>query len=202
MTKKIVIATKNLDKLRELEIAFKGLPVEILSLADIAEFPDAIENGETFEENAEIKARFFSEKTGLACIADDSGLEVEVLNGRPGIYSARFAGYHAHDVTNNYKLIEEMEKVGATESPADYYCALCFIDTDGTKICSAGKVTGTIKVDAKGQGGFGYDPYFYINDDKTMAELTTEEKDLISHRGVALRNFVPKLKEWLSCTLE
>lgn len=202
MTKKIVIATKNLDKLRELEIAFKGLPVEILSLADIAEFPDAIENGETFEENAEIKARFFSEKTGLACIADDSGLEVEVLNGRPGIYSARFAGYHAHDVTNNYKLIEEMEKVGATESPADYYCALCFIDTDGTKICSAGKVTGTIKVDAKGQGGFGYDPYFYINDNKTMAELTTEEKDLISHRGVALRNFVPKLKEWLSCTLE
>ena len=99
MTKQIVIATKNLDKLRELEIAFDGLPVEILSLADIDDFPDAIEDGETFEENAEIKARFFSEKTGLACIADDSGLEVEVLGGRPGIYSARFAGYHAHDVT-------------------------------------------------------------------------------------------------------
>ena len=202
MTKKIVIATKNLDKLRELEIAFEGLPVEILSLADIDEFPDAIEDGETFEENAEIKARFFSQKTGLACLADDSGLEVDALNGRPGVYSARFAGYHAHDVTNNYKLVEEMEKVGASESPARYYCALCFIDTDGTKITGSGIVNGTIKLDARGEGGFGYDPYFYIEENKTMAELTTEEKDLISHRGAALRNLVPKLREWLSCSLE
>lgn len=202
MTKQIVIATKNLDKLRELEIAFEGLPVEILSLADIDDFPDAIEDGATFEENAEIKARFFSEKTGKACLADDSGLEIDVLGGRPGVHSARFAGYHAHDITNNYTLVAEMEKVGATESPANYYCALCFIDTDGTKICSSGIVKGTIKIQAKGQGGFGYDPYFYIEDDKTMAELTTEEKDLISHRGVALKKIVPKLKEWLSCSLE
>ena len=202
MTKKIVIATKNLDKLRELEIAFDGLPVEILSLADIDEFPDAIEDGNTFEENAEIKARFFREKTGLACLADDSGLEVDALDGRPGVYSARFAGYHAHDVTNNYKLVEEMEKVGASESPARYYCALCFIDTDGTKITGSGIVNGTIKLDARGEGGFGYDPYFYIEENKTMAELTTEEKDLISHRGAALRNLVPKLREWLSCSLE
>ena len=202
MTKKIVIATKNLDKLREMEMAFEGLPVEILSLADIDEFPDAIEDGTTFEENAEIKARFFREKTGLACLADDSGLEVDALDGRPGVYSARFAGYHAHDVTNNYKLVEEMEKVGASESPARYYCALCFIDTDGTKITGSGIVNGTIKLDARGEGGFGYDPYFYIEENKTMAELTTEEKDLISHRGAALRNLVPKLREWLSCSLE
>ena len=202
MTKKIVIATKNLDKLREMEMAFEGLPVEILSLADIDEFPDAIEDGTTFEENAEIKARFFREKTGLACLADDSGLEVDALDGRPGVYSARFAGYHAHDVTNNYKLVEEMEKVGANESPARYYCALCFIDTDGTKITGTGIVKGTIKLDARGEGGFGYDPYFYIEENKTMAELTTEEKDLISHRGAALRDLVPKLREWLSCSLE
>ena len=202
MTKKIVIATKNLDKLRELETAFEGWDVEILSLADIDDFPDAIEDGETFEENAEIKARFFCEKTGLACLADDSGLEVDALGGRPGVYSARFAGYHAHDITNNYKLVEEMEKVGATESPACYRCALCFIDTDGTKICSEGTVKGTIKIEARGVGGFGYDPYFYLEENKTMAELTTEEKDLISHRGAALREIIPKLKEWLSCSSE
>jgi len=202
MTKKIVIATKNLDKLREIEIAFEGLPVEILSLADIAEFPDAVEDGKTFEENAEIKARFFSEKTGLPCLADDSGLEVDALGGRPGVYSARFAGYHAHDVTNNQKLLEEMAKVNATESPAAYHCALCFIDVDGKKIITTGTVKGTIKTVAKGEGGFGYDPYFYIDKNKTMAELTTEEKDKISHRGAAIREFVPKLKEWLSCSLE
>ena len=202
MTRKIVIATKNLDKLREIETAFEGLPVEILSLADIAEFPDAVENGETFEENAEIKAKFFSEKTGLPCLADDSGLEVDALDGRPGVYSARFAGYHAHDVTNNTKLLEEMAKVNATESPAAYHCALCFIDVDGTKIITTGTVKGTIKTVAKGEGGFGYDPYFYIDENKTMAELTIEEKDKISHRGAAIREFVPKLKEWLSCSLE
>ncbi len=202
MTKQIVIATKNLDKLRELEIAFDGLPVEILSLADINDFPDAIEDGETFEENAEIKAKFFSEKTGLPCLADDSGLEVDVLDGKPGVYSARFAGYHAHDVTNNQKLLEEMAKVGAAESPAKYRCALCFVDTDGTKIIGTGSVQGTIKTTAKGEGGFGYDPYFYIEENKTMAELTTEEKDLISHRGAAIRELVPKLKEWLSCSSE
>lgn len=202
MTKQIVIATKNLDKLRELEIAFDGLPVEILSLADIDDFPDAIENGETFAENAEIKAKFFSEKTGLACLADDSGLEVDALGGRPGVHSARFAGYHAHDFTNNQTLLEEMAKVGATESPADYQCALCFIDTDGTKICSTGTVKGTIKTVAQGEGGFGYDPYFYIDENKTMAELSLEEKDSISHRGAAIRELVPKLKEWLACTLE
>lgn len=202
MTKKIVIATKNLDKLRELEIAFDGWPVEILSLEDLNELAEAVEDGKTFEENAEIKARFFSEKTGLACLADDSGLEVDVLNGRPGVYSARFAGYHAHDITNNQTLLDEMKKAGFTESPADYYCALCLIDTDGTKICSSGSIKGVIKTTAKGEGGFGYDPYFYIEENKTMAELTTEEKDLISHRGVALRELVPKLKEWLACTLE
>ena len=202
MTKQIVIATKNLDKLREMEIAFKKLPVTILSLADIDDFPDAVEDGKTFEENALIKAKFFCEKTGLACIADDSGLEVEALGGRPGVYSARFAGYHAHDFTNNQKLLEELENAGVTESAADYRCALCFVDTDGTEIVASGIVHGTIKNVARGEGGFGYDPYFYLDESKTMAELTLDEKDAISHRGAALREFVPKLKERLLCTLE
>ena len=202
MTKQIVIATKNLDKLREMEIAFKKLPVTILSLADIDDFPDAVEDGKTFEENALIKAKFFCEKTGLACIADDSGLEVEALGGRPGVYSARFAGYHAHDFTNNQKLLEELENAGVTESAADYRCALCFVDTDGTEIVASGIVHGTIKNVARGEGGFGYDPYFYLDDSKTMAELTVEEKDSLSHRGAALRELVPKLKERLLCISE
>ena len=124
--KKIVIASKNLDKIKEMRLVLQALPVEILSLADFSDMPDAIEDGATFEENALIKARFFAECTGLACLADDSGLEVDALNGLPGVYSARFAGYHADDGTNNQKLLDELNKIGVTESKADYRCALAF----------------------------------------------------------------------------
>lgn len=196
--KKIVLATKNKDKVSEIKAMFAELPAEILSLADFEELPDAVEDGKTFQENATIKAKFFSDKLKLACLADDSGLEVEALNGLPGIYSARFSGYHADDDTNNQKLLEELEKVGVEESKADYQCALSFIDTDGTKLQAVGKIEGVIKKIPRGKGGFGYDPYFYIDDQKTMAELTAEEKNLISHRGLALRKMLPKLKERLS----
>lgn len=196
--KKIVIATKNPGKLREIKTAFEKLPMKILSLADFENLPDAVEDGKTFEENARIKAKFFCEKIGLACLADDSGLEVEVLNGAPGVFSARFAGYHADDETNNKKLLEELEKVHAEESAADYRCALCFFDVNGEEILTSGIVKGTIKKIPRGVGGFGYDPYFYIDESKTMAELTPIEKDLISHRGAALRDMVSKLKERLS----
>ena len=196
--KKIVLATKNKDKVSEIKAMFAELPAEILSLADFEELPDAVEDGKTFQENATIKAKFFSDKLKLACLADDSGLEVEALNGLPGIYSARFSGYHADDDTNNQKLLEELEKVGVEESKADYQCALSFIDTDGTELQAVGKIDGVIKKIPRGKGGFGYDPYFYIDDKKTMAELTAEEKNSISHRGLALRKMLPKLKERLS----
>lgn len=195
--KKIVIATKNKGKLREMTEAFSELPVEVISLEDFGEIPDAVEDGKTFVENAGIKAEYFMSKTKCACIADDSGLEVEALGGMPGVYSARFAGFHADDGTNNQKLLEELERVGVNESKADYRCALLFIDTDGTKLETEGVCYGTIKKIAKGEGGFGYDPYFYINDSKTMAELTLEEKNKISHRGAALRQMVTLLKEYL-----
>ena len=195
--KKIVIATKNQGKLREMTEAFANLPVKILSLADFGELPDAVEDGDTFAENARIKANFFMAKTGCACIADDSGLEVDALGGLPGVYSARFAGFHADDETNNQKLLDELERVGAKESKADYRCALAFVDTDGTILESEGACYGIIKKTAKGQGGFGYDPYFYINDSKTMAELTLEEKNKISHRGAALRQMVTLLSKLL-----
>ncbi len=195
--KKIVIATKNPGKLREMKKIFEGLPVEILSLQNFGDLPDAVEDGATFEENARIKAIFFREKIGLACLADDSGLEVDALGGMPGIHSARFSGFHADDETNNRKLVEELKKIGVEESSADYRCALHFADIDGTEISTEGKVDGIIKLIPKGSNGFGYDPYFYINEFKTMAELTPEEKDAISHRGAALKKFVSKLKERL-----
>ena len=193
--KKIVLASKNLDKVKEMRLALQDLPVEILSLADFSKMPDAVEDGSTFEENALIKAKFFGKQTGLACLADDSGLEVDALNNLPGVYSARFAGYHADDETNNQKLLAEMKKVGAAESKAAYRCALAFVDTDGTEILTSGKVEGKIKTVAKGNGGFGYDPYFYLEENFTMAEISPAEKNKISHRGAALREMILKLKE-------
>ena len=192
--KKIVLASKNLDKVKEMRLALKDLPFEILSLADFAEMPDAVEDGATFEENAIIKAKFFAERTRLACLADDSGLEVDALGGLPGVQSARFAGWHADDNTNNQKLLDELKKVGVSESAAAYRCALAFIDTDGTEIITQGKVAGKIKNVAKGNGGFGYDPYFYLDANHTMAEISAVEKNKISHRGEALRQMILKLK--------
>ena len=191
--KKVLIATKNVGKLREMKAALSELSVEVLSLTDFKNLPDAVEDGKTFEENAQIKAKFFHKLTGLACLADDSGLEVDALDGAPGVNSARFAGYHADDGTNNQVLLNELKKINVTTSPADYRCALCFIDVD-VEILTVGKVNGTIKNSPRGNGGFGYDPYFYFEDGKTMAELTPAEKDLISHRGAALRKILPLLR--------
>ena len=196
--KKIVIATKNKDKAKEIQAVFAELPAEILSLADFDDLPDAVEDGKTFAENARIKAKFFADRLKVACLADDSGLEVDALGGLPGVNSARFAGYHADDGTNNQKLLDELKKVGVEESKADYRCVLVFIDTDGTEIQTSGIIQGTVKKIPKGSGGFGYDPYFYIDETKTMAELSPAEKNSISHRGAALREMMPKLKERLS----
>lgn len=195
--KKVVIATKNEGKLREMKQALGHLPVEIVSLADFGTLPDAVEDADTFLENARIKARFFMEQTGCACIADDSGLEVAALGGAPGVHSARFAGFHADDGTNNEKLLEELRNAGVTESDAEYRCALVFMDTDGQELHADGRCDGVIRMTAKGSNGFGYDPYFYVAKDRTMAELSLEEKDRISHRGAALRRLVQLLEEYL-----
>ena len=196
--KKIVLASKNLDKVKEMRLVLKNLPLEILSLADFGNLPDAVEDGLTFEENALIKAKFFREQTGLACLADDSGLEVDAVGGLPGVHSARFAGYHADDTTNNQKLLDELKKINVTESAAAYRCALAFVDTDGTKFLTEGKICGKIKIVAKGNGGFGYDPYFYLDDERTMAQLPVDEKNKISHRGKALKEMRLKLEEKFS----
>ena len=198
--KKIVIATKNAGKVRELKDAFAHLPVEVVALSEFGQLPNAIEDGETFAENAAIKAKFYMEKTGCACLADDSGLEVAVLGGRPGVYSSRYAGYNAEDWANNQKMLEELCIADVEESPANYRCSLCFADTDGTLLTADGRCDGVVRKIPHGKNGFGYDPYFYTNEyaGRTMAELTMEEKNRISHRGRALRKLTQKLEEHLA----
>lgn len=196
--KKIVVATKNPGKIREMTTAFRELPVELVALASFGSLPDAVEDGATFAANAEIKARFYMQATGVACLADDSGLEVEVLGGAPGVHSARFAGYHADDAANNAKLLDELTRVGRAQSAAAYRCVLAFVDTNGRSLLASGSCQGTVKKEPRGVGGFGYDPYFYIEENKTMAELTLQEKDKISHRGNALREMAKLLNVYLS----
>lgn len=195
--KKIVVATKNKGKIREMADAFKDLEVELIPLSSFGEVPDAVEDGDTFEKNAIIKATYYMKITGCSCLADDSGLEVEALDGAPGVYSARFAGYHADDMTNNSKLLSEIEKTGNLSSPAAYRCVLAFVDINGKTFVADGSCEGVIRPVARGSGGFGYDPYFYISETKTMAELTLEEKDKISHRGMALRKMAKKIADYL-----
>lgn len=195
--KKIVIATRNNGKIREMMDAFHNLEVELLPLSVFENIEEAKEDGETFAANAYKKAKFYMEQTKCACLADDSGLEVERLNGAPGVYSARFAGYHANDTANNEKLLNELRLIRATESNAAYICALSFVDTDGKNFFTCGRCEGIVKMTAKGTGGFGYDPYFYVEENKTMAELTLKEKDVISHRGKALREMAQILEEYL-----
>jgi len=195
--KRIVIATKNEGKLREMRNTFSHLPVEAAALSDFGDLPDAVEDGETFLENARIKARFFMEQTGCACIADDSGLEIAALDGAPGVHSARFAGFHADDETNNKKLITELQRLGLESSAADYRCVLVFVDTDGTEISAEGRCDGVVRLRPHGTNGFGYDPYFYITEHRTMADLSAEEKEAVSHRGKALRQIASRLEGYL-----
>ncbi len=191
--KKIVLATKNPGKLRELTNAFAGLPVQIVSLAAFGELPDAVEDGRTFAENALIKAKFYAALTKCACLADDSGLEVAVLDGAPGVLSARFAGFHAADADNNEKLLSELARKNAAESAAAYRCVLAYVDGE-TEILTEGICRGTVKNVAKGSGGFGYDPYFYVGE-KTLAEISLAEKEKISHRGQAMKAMAAKLRQ-------
>ena len=196
--KTIVIATKNKGKIKEMIKEFSGLPVCIKALAEFGSFPDAVEDGTSFAENAYKKAKFYSEKTGMACIADDSGLEIDALNKRPGIYSARFAGEPSNDQANNKKMIDELNKINCSESNGRYKCALVFYDTNGKAFQTEGVCEGVVKPAAKGSNGFGYDPYFYLPDvQKSMAEMTAEEKNKISHRGKAVSKMKDLLAEYL-----
>ncbi len=194
--KHIVLATTNQGKVKEMAKAFEHMPgVELLSLKDLPIPPgEPVEDGRTFRENSRIKAEYYANATGMACIADDSGLEVELLSGAPGVYSARYAGENATDEENNNKLIAELKARGVKCSDAAYRCFLTFVDVDGTSLEAEGVCSGEIHLEPKGENGFGYDPYFYIGK-KSMAELSIEAKQIISHRGRAMERMAVLLKE-------
>lgn len=200
----IIVATKNKGKVKEFEHAFAQLGKQVKSMFDYAELPDVVEDGLTFAENALKKAKTVGDTLGLPVLADDSGLSVEALNGQPGVYSARYSGEHATDQQNNEKLLHELCQLKLGEdteqtllSPASFICSLVLYNpTTGEHIETSGSVSGWITTEVAGAGGFGYDPLFYLSEyEKTMAELTLEEKQSISHRGIALRELIAKLKE-------
>lgn len=193
--KKIVVATRNKGKIREIEAVLNGLPFQVLSLDEFPPVPDAVEDGATFEENAAIKALYYHKHTGYPCLADDSGLEVDALGGEPGVYSARYAGEECDDAANNAKVLEKLGDTPAEKRTGRFRCVLAFADEGKTLLTAEGSCEGIILRGPKGDGGFGYDPLFYVPDLKTtLADIPMEEKNKISHRGKALRNLVEKLR--------
>lgn len=191
---KIVLATRNKGKIREIREMLKDAPVEVLTLEDFPALTLPPEDGATFEENALKKARFVARETGLAALADDSGLEVEGLQGRPGVRSARYAGPSATDEDNVEKLLKELEGRPPNERSARFRCSAAFADPAGGEAVFEGTLDGVITEGPRGASGFGYDPVFLLPDKgKTVAELTTAEKNSLSHRGRAVRRFM----EWI-----
>lgn len=196
--KEIVVATGNKGKVAEIALALAKLPVKVLALSDFDPIPEAVEDGDSFMANALLKARYYARHTGKACLADDSGLEVDALQGAPGIYSARYAGEAADDDANNEKLLAELSNVDKKQRGARFRCVLAFVDNDGTVVTTDGICPGVIGTEKRGTGGFGYDSLFCLPElNKTMAELSKVEKNAISHRGHALENMVIKLGGYL-----
>ena len=188
--KQLVVATRNRGKVKELEAMLGDLVEEFRCAADLDGFPDTIEDGSTFEENALKKAREASRFTGLPALADDSGLVVDALDGRPGVFSARFAGEGAGDAANNLRLLEELREVVPEKRRAAFVCVLAFVTPEGAERTFVGRVGGRILEAPRGNGGFGYDPLFLVNGfDCSMAELELEQKNGVSHRGQAFRQF-------------
>lgn len=198
MTKKIIIATGNKGKVKEFEELFYSYGYEIETLLDHPEIPDIPETGETFQENAYQKASFLSEHLGKIVLADDSGLEVDALDGAPGIYSARYAGEHGNDKKNNEKLLKDLKELNTSNREANFICSLVLVGPEREPLFVEGKVYGTILEEPRGENGFGYDPLFYVAEkDKSMAELSSTEKNSMSHRAEAIRELEKYLDEWL-----
>jgi XTP/dITP diphosphohydrolase len=184
----IVIATRNLNKLKELKELLKNLPVRILTLNNFPTMQKVEEDGSSFEENALKKALEVYKHTGLFTIADDSGLEVEALGGRPGIHSAYFSGRSATDQTNNEKLLSLLKGVPKAMRSARYVCAIAMVFLDGCHRIVRGECKGVIADKPSGKYGFGYDPLFFLpRYNKTMAEISPCLKNKISHRAIALK---------------
>ena len=184
---KIVFATTNAGKTKEIKEILADFDVEVVSMKEMNITADIEENGATFEENSLIKARAVSKLTGLPALADDSGLEVDYLNGEPGIYSARYLGRDTdYDYKNNY-IIKKLKDAKDEERSARFVCVISLVLPDGREFVKKGVMEGRIGYEIKGENGFGYDPIFFLPEyGKTSAEISAEEKNKISHRGKAL----------------
>ncbi|MGS0763930.1 XTP/dITP diphosphatase [Syntrophomonas curvata] len=187
MVKKLLLASRNRHKMKELQQMLRGLDIEILSLDDIRDMPVVEEDGDTFMANASKKARLTAIYTGYVSLADDSGLVVDALGGQPGVYSARFAGEEADDLKNNQKLLQMMSRLEGNKRRARFVCVIAISDLEGNIYTVEGKCEGQIGYEGRGAGGFGYDPLFIPKGyTRTFAELSSAEKNKISHRGQAL----------------
>lgn len=193
-----LIATHNMKKQAELQRILEPLGINVLT-AEMAGkiLSDVEETGSTFEENAYLKASSGCRESGMVCVADDSGLAVDALDGAPGVYSARFAGEHGNDKKNNEKLLELLKDVPEKNRTARFVSAVCCCFPDGSQLTVRGECEGRIAFEPHGEGGFGYDPLFLVGE-KTFGELTAEEKDKISHRGNALRKLARELEAFLN----
>lgn len=193
---KILLATQNQGKVRELQELLVDEEIEVLSLLDIPDWEDVEENGVTFADNASLKAREAVRRTGLIALADDSGLEVDALNGAPGVYSARYAGEPKDDERNNDKLLYLLDTIPEDKRTARFRCALVMVTPFGEEYLTEGAVEGRILTGRCGSDGFGYDPVFYLPMfARSMAELTLTEKNTLSHRAQAFRKMIPILQE-------
>ncbi len=184
----MVLATRNQDKVQEIRALLADLPLTFLSLTDFPDLPDVVEDGETCQENAAKKAKEIALGTGYWALADDTGLEVEALGGRPGVYAARYAGENATYTDNCEKLLKELQPISAGQRGARFLTVMVLSDPTGQTEAVEGELEGQITEQFYGSHGFGYDPVFYVPTvSKTLAEMTLQEKNEISHRGHALR---------------
>lgn len=200
---KVLVASGNAKKLKELEAVLTELGVdgvELVSLKDVPAYPEPVENGLTFAQNALIKAREGARQTGLPCVADDSGLAVTALNGMPGILSARWCGRHGDDDANNELLLAQTSDIDDPQRGAAFVSCCALVTPSGEEFTAEGRWDGTLLREPRGEGGFGYDPLFAPTDvpGRSAAELTAEEKNARSHRGKALRELAPHIAELAS----
>jgi XTP/dITP diphosphohydrolase len=195
---KFLIASNNQHKVDEINRILNPLGINAVKAKDCnVDLGDVEETGTTFAENAEIKAQSAFDKTNMPSVADDSGLSVDALNGAPGVYSARYAGENATDKDRYTKLLDEMKDVPEEKRTARFVSSICCIIDENTKIKVEGTCEGKIAFEPRGDGGFGYDPVFLIKNGKSFAELTSEEKDSVSHRGASLRKLKKELEKIL-----
>lgn len=197
--KTVIIATKNQGKAKEFESLFATKGYEVKTLLDVPDSPDIEETGTTFEENAILKAEAISKAYNQVVIADDSGLIVDALGGRPGVYSARYAGEDKSDEANTNKVLSELKDVPEKERTARFYCALAVASPNQKTITVSGTIEGFITEQPVGKNGFGYDPIFFVKElGKTTAELSKNEKNKISHRANALKALEGKMDTFLN----